>query len=191
MKWGWVLLLGLVADMARAQTHAIDTDQARASFWIRPVWLKRIEGVFPVLEGVAERDPKSGSTRVDVRIDVRALQMARASHVTWAQSTEFFDVARHPWIRFQSDPIPAQLLRQGGEIGGQVTLRGVTRPVRFVLEPAACDTPGFGCAVNATGDVRRSAFGMDARKLALGDTVHLAFSVRLAHAVAPAQVGAK
>lgn len=180
MQWGWVLMLGFFANAAGAQTHAIDTDEASASFWIRPVWLKRIEGVFPVLEGVAEHDPESGSTRVDVRIDVRALQMNRASHVTWAQSAEFFDVERHPWIRFRSDPIPEKLLREGGGIGGQVTLRGITQPVRFVLEPAACDAPGFDCAVRATGDVRRSAFGMDARKLALGDTVHLAFSVRLA-----------
>lgn len=184
MRWGVVLILGMVAEMACAQTqthtHTIDADQASASFWIRPVWLKRIEGVFPVLEGVAERDPQRGTTRVDVRIDVRALQMSRASYVTWAQSDEFFDVERYPWIRFQSDPIPARRLREGGEIGGQVTLRGITRPVRFVLEPAACDTPGFGCAVRATGDVRRSAFGMDARRLALGDTVHLAFSVQLA-----------
>ncbi len=179
MRWGWTLMLGLAADMACAQTHAIDSDHASASFWIRPVWLKRIEGVFPVLEGVAEHDPQRGETRVDVRIDVRALQMSRASHVIWAQSAEFFDVDRHPWIRFRSDPIPARLLRAGGEIGGQVTLRGITQPVRFVLEPAACETPGFGCAVRATGDVRRSAFGMDARRLALGDTVHLAFSVRL------------
>lgn len=174
-------MLGMgAADVACAQTHAIDADRASAGFWIRPVWLKRIEGAFPVLEGVAERDRKSGSTRVDVRIDVRALQMSRASYVTWAQSVEFFDVERYPWIRFQSDPIPARLLREGGEIGGQVTLRGITQPVRFMLEAATCETPGFGCAVRATGEVRRSVFGMDARKLALGDTVHLAFSVQLA-----------
>lgn len=185
MKLGWLLplYLGMVADMANAQTHAIDPDQASASFWIRPVWIKRIEGVFPVLEGVAVRE--HGDTRVDVRIDVRALQMSRASHVSWAQSPEFFDVQRHPWIRFQSDPITPQRLREGGQIEGQVTLRGVTRRVRFELEPSACENPGMECAVRATGEVRRSAFGMDARRLALGDSVHLAFSVRLAAETTP------
>ena len=188
MRRVWMLMLGMgIADVACAQTHAIDADQASASFWIRPVWLKRIEGAFPVLEGVAERNPQNGSTRVDVRIDVRALQMSRASYVTWAQSAEFFDVERYPWIRFQSDPIPARALREGGEIGGEVTLRGITQPVRFVLESAACNTPGFGCAVRATGEVKRSTFGMEARRLALGDTVHLAFSVQLATTAAAAQ----
>lgn len=185
MRWGGLLILGMIAEMASAQTHTIDADHANAGFWIRPVWLKRIEGVFPVLEGMAEHDPQRGTTRVDVRIDVRALQMSRASYVTWAQSEEFFDVERYPWIRFQSDPIPARRLREGGEIVGEVTLRGITRPVRFVLEPATCQTPGFDCAVRATGEVRRSAFGMDARRLALGDTVHLAFSVQLTGGATP------
>lgn len=187
MRAGWLLplCLSMAADMASAQIHTIDPDQASASFWIRPVWIKRIEGVFPVLEGTVERDAARGSTRVDVRIDVRALQMSRASHVIWAQSPEFFDVERYPWIRFHSDAISARTLREGGEIDGEVTLRGATRRVRFLLEAATCDQPGIGCAVRATGDVKRSAFGMDARKLALGDTVHLAFSVQLAAEPAP------
>ena len=179
--WALPLCLGLIVDAvhAQTQTHAIDADRAQASFWIRPVWFKRIEGTFPVLEGVATRDARSGAVEVDVRIDVRALQMARASHVTWAQSAEFFDVERHPWIRFRSDPVSPQRLREGGAMEGEVTLRGITRRARFQLEPAACAQPGLACAVRATGDVRRSEFGMDARRIALGDIVHLALSVRL------------
>ncbi|MCX7557508.1 YceI family protein [Xanthomonadaceae bacterium JHOS43] len=171
--------------MASAQTHVIVPEHASASFWIRPVWLKRIEGMFPVIEGTAERDALSGATRVDVRIDVRALQMSRVSYIVWAQSAEFFDVEKHPWIRFRSAVISPRRLQEGGEIAGEVTLRGVTQPVVFLLEPARCARPGIDCAVRATGEVRRSAFGMDARRLALGDTVHLAFSVRLASERAP------
>lgn len=183
---GWLFLcLGMVADMATAQTHAIDPDQASASFWIRPAWLKRIEGVFPVLEGVVEQDRQRKSTRVDVRIDVRALQMSRASYVTWAQSPEFFDVERYPWIRFRSDAISTQQLREGGQIGGEVTLRGIVQRVQFTLAPATCDAPGIACPVRATGEVRRSMFGMNARRVALGDTVHLAFAVQLATGSAP------
>lgn len=179
----WALLLGagLVVEPAAppSRVHVIDSAQASASFWIRPIWFKRIEGRFPVLEGEVESSGADGAMAVDVRIDVRALQMGRASHVSWAQSPEFFDIARHPWIRFRSEPVSPQQLHAGGEVTGELTLRGVTRAVRFELQPAACARPGFDCAVQATGEVSRSDFGMDARKHALSDTVHLDFSVRL------------
>lgn len=188
MRGSWALLLGLglVVDPAAAQprVHVIDAAQASASFWIRPIWLKRIEGTFPVLEGVVEGSGADGAMAVDVRIDVRALQMGRASHVSWAQSAEFFDVARHPWIRFRSEPVSPQQLLAGGEVAGELTLRGVTRAVRFELQPASCTRPGFDCAVRATGELSRSDFGMDAKKHALSDTVHLDFSVRLLEAAA-------
>ena len=176
------LMISASNAQAQTQTLVIDSTRASASFWIRPVWLKRIEGVFPVLEGTAFRQLKDGSLVVDVGIDVRALQMQRGSYLTWAQSTEFFDVERHPWIRFRADAITPQRLREGGEITGWLELRETRGPIGFELEPASCDTPGIDCPVRASAAISRSAFGMDARRLALGDLVHLSISVYLTEA---------
>ena len=173
--------LMISGNNAGAQTLVIDSTRASASFWIRPVWLKRIEGVFPVLEGAAFHQP-DGSLVVDVGIDTRALQMQRGSHLTWAQSTEFFDVEHHPWIRFRADPITPHRLREGGEITGWLELREARGRIGFELQPASCDTPGIDCPVRATAEISRSAFGMDARRLALGDLVHLSISVYLTEA---------
>ena len=170
------LILQLPSPVAHAQVQMIDTTRASASFWIRPVWLKRIEGVFPVLEGTATRRP-DGGLLVDVAIDARALQMQRASYLTWAQSAEFFDVEQYPWIRFQADPISSWRLHEGGPIAGWLQLRDARARITFDLEPAACVAPGIDCPVRASADIRRSAFGMDARRLALGDVVHLSISV--------------
>lgn len=169
----------LVSDAVNAQTHVIDVDRARAGFWIRPAWFKRIEGVFPVLEGVASWSQTNGDLRVDVHIDMRALQMNNGSHLSWAQSKDFFDVEQHPWARFHSDAISAKELHDGGAIAGEMTVRGISQRVRFTLEPATCDQPGIVCPVHASGEVSRSAFGMDARRLAIRDTVHMDISVYL------------
>ena len=181
MRWPWIaaLLLTLACPDASAQTWPIDAERASASFSVRPLWLKRIEGHFPVVEGVLVRDPERDTLSVDVRIDARALQMTRGSWLTWAQSEEFFDVERHPWIRFRSLPFAAHRLREGGTIEGQATLRGVTRPIRFQLAPATCPAPGSACPLHAEGEVNRSLFGMDAHRVALGDRVRLSFSVML------------
>lgn len=172
------LILLLPSTTTHAQALMIDSTRASASFWIRPVWLKRIEGVFPVLEGTAFRQ-SDGAIVVDVGIDARALQMQRASYLTWAQSVEFFDVEHHPWIRFRADPISPQRLHDGGPITGWLQLRDAGARVGFDLEPAACDDPGIDCPVRAKAEISRSAFGMDARRLALGDLVHLSISVYL------------
>lgn len=187
MRWLWIpaLALAVIWPRASAQTWSIDTDRASASFSVRPVWLRRIHGHFPILEGILVRDPARDTVAVDVRIDVRALQMGRAAWVIWAQSPEFFDVERHPWIRFRSDPFPVSQLPEGGLIEGQATLRGVTRRIGFTLAPVECAAFAPDCPIRAEGAVSRSAFAMDARRLSLGDSVTLSFEVMLIQAPDP------
>jgi len=104
--------------------------------------------------------------------------MQRESYADWARSGDFFDAQRHPWIRFRASGQPERTLREGGELRGELTLRGITRPVSFVLEPSECPRPGIDCAVHARGEVQRSDFGMDARRIVLGDRVVLDFAIR-------------
>lgn len=163
----------------QAQTMVIDTNRTTASFWVRPLWFKRVGGVFPIVEGDARRDPGNGGLYVDLRIDVRALQMSGATALTWAQGPEFFDMLEYPWMRFRSLAIAAPRLREGGVVEGELTLRGRSQTVQLELAPAACADPGVECPVQVRGELSRSAFGMDARRLVLADTVHLALSVYL------------
>ena len=179
LRLGLCLVLAVGATEVQAQPMVIDTNRTTASFWVRPLWFKRVGGIFPVVEGVARRDPGNGALYVDLRIDARALQMTGANALAWAQGPEFFDVQRHPWIRFRSLAIAAPRLRSGGMVEGELTLRRTTQTVQLDLEPAGCADPGVECPVRVRGELSRSAFGMDARRLVLADTVHLALSVYL------------
>lgn len=175
-----LLLPGLLlfAQAGNARTLEIDPDRSSASFWVRPIWLKRIQGTFPIVEGRVNQDAVTASVWVELRIDARALQMFRADHLSWAQGPDFFDVARHPWIHFRSEPIPEAYLRTGGEVPGQLRVRDATGWVWFQLLPAECDNPGLGCPVFGSSQISRAAFGMGARRLAIGDKVHLSISIR-------------
>ncbi len=176
-----LLLMGAWAPLP-AQELVVDPAHTSASFWVRPIWLRRIGGVFPVFEGKARRNPHDASLEVELNIDVRALQMQRAAALAFAQSEDFFDSQRHPWIRFHATRIDARTLREGGVVEGMMTLREVTGRVRFTLDPGACERPAIDCAVHASAEVSRGAFGMDARRLALADTVHLEIRLRLRQA---------
>lgn len=180
-----LLLLGL-GRVEASEALLIDTSQSRAAFALRAMWIKRIDGEFERVEGVIDRSPSTGRFGVDVRIDAHSVTMEKAGYAEWARSPDFFDALRHPWIQFRAQDQPERVLREGGEISGDLTLRGITRSVQFVLEPSACPRPGIDCPVHARGEVLRSLFGMDARRVVLGDRVRLDFTIR-AHA--PAEAG--
>lgn len=180
MRFGLALLLWSAACAPlHAESLLIDKERSHAGFSLRALWIKRIDGAFTGVEGTVTRDPVSGRIGVDVRIAADSVAMEKDGYADWARSDDFFAARTHPWIQFRAEDIPERLLREGGEREGLLTLRGITRPVRLQIEAAACPRPGIDCSVRASGEVRRSEFGMDARRVVLGDKVHLQFSVRL------------
>jgi polyisoprenoid-binding protein YceI len=187
---GFALLLS--AGGARAETLRIDSGSSHASFSLRALWVKRIGGDFTRVEGVIERNRVAGRFSVDVRVAADSVAMEKQGHADWARSADFFDTVRYPWIQFRADDLPESLLREGGAIDGELTLRGVTRPMRFMLEASECPRPGIDCAVRAQGEVQRGEFGMDARRFVLSDRVTLDFAIRVlpdTAAAAPASGG--
>lgn len=156
----------------------IDPALSRAEFSLRVVWVRRLEGQFEYIQGSISH-PAPGRFDVKVQIAAQSLSMRNPDHAEWAQSAEFFDAARHPWIAFEARDASMDLLREGGELRGLLSLRGVTLPASFELLPATCERPGVDCAVEATGELQRSEFGMNARRWAVSDKVHLALRFRL------------
>lgn len=162
---------------------AIDSAASRIEFAVRLMLVKRLDGRFPRVEGEVRLDPAQGRAGIDVRIDAREVEMARASWADWARSAEFFDAAHHPWIRFQAADVPLVLFRDGGALQGMLTLRGTTRPVTLEVLPSICEHPGTDCPVRAEGALERNDFGMTARRFVLGNRVRLQFEIH----VRPAQ----
>ncbi len=75
---------------------------------------------------------------------------------------------------------PWPLLKTGGPIDGELTIRGVHQHVRFELTASACpEAVARTCPTEAAGTIRRSDFGMHSRRGALSDKVQLGFSIFL------------
>ncbi len=163
----------------------IDAPRSQAKFSLRVAWVRTLHGRFDYLEGFVHRLPSRGVFSVDVRLAALSLYMGNPDHAQWAQSEEFFDAARHPWIRFFADDVPDRVLREGGAIQGQLSLRGITRQVVFEVEPTECARPGLDCAVVGRGELKRSDFGMDSRRLVVSDKVKLDLAIRVRDAVQP------
>ena len=69
------------------------------------------------------------------------------------------------------------VLSHAGELSGQLTVRGITQPVRFALLPTECARPAYDCAIRVNGTIRRSQFGMGSFRGTLADKVELDFRI--------------
>ena len=145
----------------------------------------KVDGRFGKLKGEL-RPAGGGQWQVHVRIDSRSLKLDGPG---WMQrstrSAKFLDVDNHPRIDFESVPFERALLRSGGELAGDLTLRGRTGRVGFRIEPAECDDPGRACPIRVRGTVSRRAFGINAQRVWLRDAVDFEFLVRLRSAASP------
>ena len=178
------LLVAMAAAGAEPQAPAepraipLDTAHTRVGFRLATRWGQRLRGSFPVHEGEV-RLHDNGRRDVSVRLDSRHMAIdGNRRYTRWARGPEFFDVASHPVIEFRSETYDAALLRDGGDLHGTLTMRGVSRPVRFELEPSDCAQPGQACDVVANGVVDRTDFGMDGWRAVVGNDVRFELRVR-------------
>ena len=91
-----------------------------------------------------------------------------------------FDTDQFPRMHFHSTRVAYDGARLA-VVEGEVTLRGVTRPVRLEVMRLECGMrPGDGretCGADVVGRISRGAFGMDFAYPLIGDAVDLQFVV--------------
>ena len=190
-RWRYVpaLLIGLAvslpvlaADESVVDSVPLDPVHSRIGFEIRTRYGQRLEGHFPRFEGRRET-LADGRQRVVVQLDASHVEIpGHPRYTRLVRAAEFFDVATHPRIDFQSLPHSPDTARTGATVDGWLTLRGIRGPVRMQVAAAGCPRPGYDCAVTGKGEISRSAHGMDRWQLAVGDRVTFVLQVRLAGA---------
>ena len=163
----------------------LDPDHSSFGFQIRTRFGQHIEGVFPKIEGriLVLAD---GRHQVHLQLDARAVMIPdRERYTGWMRGEDFFDVAEYPSVQFDSLPYPADITREGGDILGNLTIRGVSHLELLRVEPAECTRAGYDCDVMARGSVSRGRYGMDKWQVALGEKVYLTMHARLLQTSAP------
>lgn len=160
--------------------HALPTDTlfGEGRFELHTRWGQVVDGRFPDARGSVEILP-DGRHRVRIRIDARKIELDdHPRYTTITRGPGFFDAANHPWIEFVSEPYAEAVVVDGGIVPGELTIRGVSRPIRFVLAPRACDANG-SCLSVASGEVSRATYGMDRWRMLMEDRVGFELRMRM------------
>jgi polyisoprenoid-binding protein YceI len=144
-----------------AGTWAIDPVHSEVGFTARHFGVSKVKGRFDKFEGtfVTGEDPLSSS--VTATIDATSINTNQEQRDAHIRSADFFHVEEHPSLTFVSTGIK----EDGGDylLEGDLTIRGVTKPVSLKLEVNGFGPDAYGGTrggFTATGEINRSDFGV-------------------------------
>jgi polyisoprenoid-binding protein YceI len=95
--------------------------------------LQNADGVFHRFEGEVNVDPANLATaRLSLTVDATSIDTKNRKRDDHLRSADFFDVARHPVVTFQSDRVTPG----GGlvTVHGRLTMRGVSREIDVLVQ---------------------------------------------------------
>jgi len=145
----------------------IDPDHSVAAFAIRHMMVVNIRGLFNNISGTIDLDPVDISrSSVEVTIEAASLTTGNKKRDEHLLTQDFFEISKYPLIVFKSTGVE-KTGNNTGRVTGNLTLHGVTRPVKLDVEysgpvkgPAAMGgetTMGFRTSVV----IDRSDYGME------------------------------
>jgi polyisoprenoid-binding protein YceI len=144
-----------------AGTWTIDPVHSSIGFWVRHLMVSKVRGTFGVFSGtIAVGDDGVPSVNAEITVDsVNTNNEQRDAHI---KSADFFAVEDYPTATFTS----TKVRDNGGHyvLDGDLTLKGVTKPVSLDLEYHGVN-PGMGqgevAGFEASVVLNRKDFGID------------------------------
>jgi polyisoprenoid-binding protein YceI len=200
MKRVFAALAALLPALAAAEPTVwkIDPSHTHSTFTVRHLVISNVRGEFRSTKGTAtldERDPSKSS--VEAVIDAASINTREEKRDAHLRSPDFFDVEKHPTITFRSTKV--EKAGEGYKVTGDLTMRGVTRPVvlEASLTPEIKDmqgNPRRGLSARTT--VNRRDFGLAWSKMVeagpvVGDEVKIEIEAEIVKDAAAAPAARK
>jgi polyisoprenoid-binding protein YceI len=144
-------------------TYTIDSTHTVVHFSVRHLMVSHVRGEFAKTTGTLSFDPDNPTaSSVEATIDVSSIQTRDAQRDGHLKSADFLDVEKFPTITFKSTSVKPS--GNGGEVTGDLTIHGVTRPITLEVEgpvPEIKDPWGMHrVGGSATGKLSRKDFGL-------------------------------
>lgn len=173
------LLLGAAQPTYRYQ---IDTARSMVSAKVGFMGIASKTARFPQMSGRIALSPEQLDTiDLDVELDARRLQAGDSVTLGRLKGKDFFDVERHPTVRFAG-----RNMRMTGAttatVAGEVTARGVTRPAQLAVtfrDPPSKVSGRDAVEFSARTVIDRREFGMTAYSAIVGKKVTITIQARM------------
>lgn len=184
------MTIGPIREAPAGETYKLDKDHTEIRFTWDHLGMTTQAGRFLDYAGTLtfdETDPEAAVLIVTIQAaslttDVPALDKK-------LRAAEFFDAAKHPEITFKSRQV-VQTGAKTGRVTGDLTIRGITKPVTLNVEynfggvhPLALALPKYkdtkAVAFSARTEILRSDFGLGQYAPLTSDNVVIAIETEL------------
>lgn len=159
------LLLGLAAATAlAADLYESDPNHTFAWFEFDHLGYSMQRDRFDKVDATVSLNLQDQTGSVEARIDVNSLSTGSNFFNHMLLSEAFFDAGRYPLMTFKSTHFTFGKLDNVTAIEGDLTIKGITRPVTLNVTHYQCmmhpEYRRMACGLNATAKVRRSDFNL-------------------------------
>ncbi len=149
-----------IANGLPAGTWTIDASHSEVGFTVRHLMVSKVRGSLSGVAGTITVGEDTAS--VTATIDAATINTRDENRDGHIKSADFFDVENHPTWTFSS----TSFAKNGDDftIVGDLTLRGVTKPVTLDVEFVGVNTDPWGntkAGFEAKGEINRKEFGVE------------------------------
>jgi polyisoprenoid-binding protein YceI len=141
-----------------AGTWNIDASHSELGFTARHLMVTKVRGKFNEFEGSAKVADDVTASQVTAVVQLASIDTGSADRDAHLKSGDFFDVENNPTMSFTSTEVTDETLK------GDLTIKGVTKPVEFDLEFNGLATDPWGnqkAGFEASTEINRKDFGLE------------------------------
>lgn len=174
--WLALACVCVVRAVAQPVHYRLDPAHTRVEFSVVHLGVLRAEGRFTQATGTVVYDAAEQDGRIGLDVTGESVSTGWTLRDSFLRGESMFDVEHHPVVRFRSTHLVFAAGRLA-QVEGELTLRGVTRPVTLAVTGMDCPADRARCTAHVDGSLRRRDFGMDFGWPLIGDDVALSFTI--------------
>ncbi|WP_314422142.1 YceI family protein [uncultured Microbacterium sp.] len=145
----------------RAGTWVLDPSHSEVTFSVRHMMISKVRGTFGVKSATLIAPENPLDARVEASVDVTSIDTKDEGRDQHLRSADFFDTENFPTMDFVSTGARAE----NGElfVDGDLTIRGITKPVSFELDFGGFGSDPWGnykAGASAKTVINREDFGL-------------------------------
>ena len=143
-------------------TWTIDPSHTNVDFIVRHLMVSKVRGRFHDVTGAITIGADPANSSVNATIGVKSIDTGNTDRDNHLRTNDFFSADTFPTITFVSTKLSSS--GDDYKLAGNLTLRGVTKPVVLELEfNGASSDPwgGIRAGFSARGEINRRDFGVE------------------------------
>lgn len=135
-------------------TWTLDPAHSEIGFSVRHAGISKVRGRFTEVSATVVHE--HGASTVEATAQAASFESGNADRDAHIRSADFLDVEAYPTVDFKG-------VHRGGDLSGELTIHGVTKPVTFSVDVVGQAVDPFGntrLGLEATTTINRKDFGL-------------------------------